>query len=195
MIYLSDILKEVVDANLLEQDLSRIIYVDLDGVLVDFDNGFKSISGGIDKLKYIELHGKKQFWELVNAHGEEWWANLAWMSDGTKLWSAIQHKNVKVLTSGAISSTGTFATNGKKLWVKKHLGPDVPVIVVDKSSSKQNYARPGDILIDDLKSNIDQWNVKQGIGILHHNADESIEKLQEIMNTQNETYGYSWSNV
>ena len=52
MIYLQDILKEVTDANLLEQDLSRIIYVDLDGVLVDFDNGFKSISGGIDKINY-----------------------------------------------------------------------------------------------------------------------------------------------
>lgn len=194
MIYLQDILKEVTDANLLEQDLSRIIYVDLDGVLVDFDRGFKDISDGMDKYDYVKKHGVDKLWKLINSHGQEWWENLNWMPDGTKLWSAIQNKNVKVLTSGSTRNTGTMAINGKKKWVADHLG-SIETIVVNSSHEKQKYARPGDILIDDLYSNISEWTVKNGIGILHRNAEETINKLNDVINTQNETYGYSWSNV
>jgi hypothetical protein len=194
MIYLQDILKEVTDANLLEQDLSRIIYVDLDGVLVDFDGGFKSISGGVDKFDYIKQNGVDKLWKLINSHGQEWWETLNWMPDGTKLWSAISNKNVKILTSGSTRNTGTMAINGKKKWVAAHLG-QIETIVVNNSHEKQNYARPGDILIDDLYSNISEWIAKKGIGILHRNAEESINKLNDVINTQTETYGYSWSNV
>ena len=194
MIYLQDILKEVTDANLLEQDLSRIIYVDLDGVLVDFDNGFKSISGGIDKINYIKKNGIENFWKLINSNGEKWWESLDWMPDGTKLWSAIKNKNIKILTSGSTRNTGTMAINGKKKWVADHLGP-IETIVVNKSHEKQKYARVGDILIDDLSSNISEWTVKKGTGILHRNADDTINKLNDVINTQTETYGYSWSNV
>lgn len=194
MIYLQDILKEVADANLLENDLSRIIYVDLDGVLVDFDSGFKSISGGLDKFEYIKKNGVDGLWKLINSHGQEWWANLNWMSDGTKLWSAIENKNVKILTSGSTRNTGTMAINGKKQWVANHLGP-IETIVVNNSHDKQKYARKGDILIDDLPSNITEWNSKNGIGILHRNADDTLAKLNDVINKQTETYGYSWSNV
>lgn len=194
MIYLQDILKEVADANLLENDLSRIIYVDLDGVLVDFDSGFKSISGGLDKFEYIKKNGVDGLWKLINSHGQEWWANLNWMPDGTKLWSAIENKNVKILTSGSTRNTGTMAINGKKQWVANHLGP-IETIVVNNSHDKQKYARKGDILIDDLPSNITEWNSKNGIGILHRNADDTLAKLNNVINKQTETYGYSWSNV
>jgi len=194
MIYLQDILKEVTDANLLENDLSRIIYVDLDGVLVDFDDGFKSIAAGLDKYEFIKKHGVDALWKLINSHGQEWWANLNWMPDGTKLWSAIENKNVKILTSGSTRNTGTLAIEGKKQWVANHLGP-IETIVVNNSHDKQKYARPGDILIDDLPSNITEWNSKNGIGILHHNAQDTLTKLNEVINTQTETYGYSWSNV
>jgi hypothetical protein len=194
MIYLQDILKEVTDANLLENDLSRIIYVDLDGVLVDFDSGFEAISSGVKKTDYIKKHGMSDFWKLINSQGQEWWENLEWMSDGTKLWSAIENKNVKVLTSGSTRNTGTMAINGKKKWVADHLGP-IETIVVNSSHEKQKYARPGDILIDDLYSNISEWTVKKGTGILHRNADDTINKLNDVINTQTETYGYSWSNI
>ena len=194
MIYLQDILKEVADANLLEQDLSRTIYVDLDGVLVDFDRGFEDISGGIDKINYIKKDGIENFWKLINSHGQEWWENLNWMPDGTKLWSAIENKNVKILTSGSTRNTGTMAITGKKQWVMNHLGP-IETIVVNSSHDKQKYARPGDILIDDLPTNIKEWNSKQGIGILHHNAQDTLNKLNDVINKQTETYGYSWSNV
>lgn len=195
MIFLTDILNEVIDANLLEQDLSRIVYVDMDGVLVNFDKGFEKISGGVSMDDYIEKHGKTAAWKLINSKGSNWWANLEWMPDGTKLWSFVQNLNVKILSSATVSNSGGLAKKGKMIWIENHLGKNIDAILVDSSVDKQRYARPGDILIDDLPSNIDQWIAKGGIGILHKSAASSIEKLQKIINTQNETYGYSWSNV
>lgn len=194
MISLQNILKEVVDSNLLENNLSRIIYVDLDGVLVDFDGGFEKISNGVNKFNYIKKNGVEKFWQLINSYGEDWWSDLNWTSDGTKLWTSISDKNVKILTSGSTRNTKTMAINGKKKWVSNHLG-SIETIVVNNSREKQNYARVGDILIDDLLSNINEWNSKGGTGILHTDANTTLDKLNQIINTQKETYGYSWSNV
>ena len=182
MIFISSILKEVLSTHLQESDVSRIIYVDLDGVLVDFDRGFAEISSGLNKLEYIEKNGYTAFWNLINQHGEDWWANLEWTSDGTHLWNVLKEHNVKILTSGSIRNTGTFAVNGKRRWVADHLGP-IETIVVNNSHDKQKYAKSGDVLIDDLPSNIIEWTGKNGIGILHRNAVDTLEKFNDIIKT------------
>ena len=54
MIPLKMAIPEVFDHNLLEvgDENSTIIYCDMDGVLVDFDEGFKKISGGISAEQF-----------------------------------------------------------------------------------------------------------------------------------------------
>lgn len=180
MIFISELLKEVLETQVRETELSRILYVDLDGVLVDFDRGFEEISSGMSKTEYIEKNGYPAFWNLINQHGESWWAELDWMPDGTQLWNGIKEHNVKILTSGSTRNTGTLAINGKRRWVANHLGP-IETIVVNNSHDKQMYAKSGEILIDDLPSNIVEWTQQNGIGILHRNAVDTLEKLQEII--------------
>lgn len=190
MVRMKDIVLEVLQNNRNPQqnvDLSPVIYVDLDGVLVDFEKGFEEISAGVSKTEYIKTHGINKFWSLINSHGENWWATLEWMPDGTKLWEYLQTKNVKILTSGRIRNTGKFATIGKQTWVNNHLG-SFKTIVVDSSSHKQLYAAPGNILIDDLSSNISEWKEKGGIGILHINTDTTLVQLQEIIETSGRFY-------
>ena len=50
------------------------------------------------------------------------------------------------------------------------------------SKDKQIYAQPNAILIDDKKSNINEWTAKGGIAIRckNGNVDHVIEKLQEL---------------
>jgi 5' nucleotidase, deoxy (Pyrimidine), cytosolic type C protein (NT5C) len=196
MIFISTILKEVWDANMLEGDQPVNIYVDLDGVLVNFDKGFEQISGGVSKEQYINNHGKKSFWELVNSKGVEWWSNLEMMPDANELWNAIKGLNVTILTSGAVKNTGLFAKKGKHEWVERHLG-SVPVIVVDSSPMKQFYAKgsPYNVLIDDLPSNIAEWKAQGGSAILHTSAKSTLKQLASLGFIKNENYGYSWSNV
>ena len=45
---------------------------------------------------------------------------------------------------------------------------------------KKNYAAPNHILIDDKKSNIDEWRAAGGIGILHTSAADTIQQLKKL---------------
>jgi hypothetical protein len=187
---MKDIVLEVLQNNQITQqnvDLSPVIYVDLDGVLVDFESGFKKISAGVSKTEYIKTHGINKFWSLINSYGDNWWATLDWMPDGTRLWEYLQTKNVKILTSGSTRNTGTLAVTGKQRWVNNHLGA-FKTIVVESSSHKKMYSSPGNILIDDLPSNISEWKLKGGIGILHKNTDTTLVELQEIIETSGRFY-------
>lgn len=109
------------------------------------------------------------------------------MPDGTILWEFLQTKNVKILTSGSIKNTGTLATIGKQKWVLDHLG-EFKTIVVASSTDKQKYSVQGNILIDDLDSNIREWNQRGGIGILHRNAAETLVNLKEIIEKSGRFY-------
>ena len=50
------------------------------------------------------------------------------------------------------------------------------------SQDKQRYSNENSILIDDKKSNINEWAAKGGIAIRckNGNVDHVIEKLQEL---------------
>jgi len=48
------------------------------------------------------------------------------------------------------------------------------------AKDKQKEAAPNHILIDDRKSNIDEWRANGGIGILHTSAVSTIDALNKI---------------
>ena len=158
------------------------IFVDLDGVLVDFDKGFEEISGGIPRDQYIRNYTLAGFWKLINGHGEQWWENLQWLSDGRKLWNSVISFDPlpTILTSGSVRNAKQVPANGKHRWVDRHLGKHIPRIIAESSTSKQHHAKPNHILIDDLYSNTLEWRTKGGISIRHKNADESINELELI---------------
>lgn len=180
MIKLKSILKEVFDTNMLESNENYEIFCDLDGVLVDFNKGIRQLTGGINFEDYIKNKGYDELWKIVNNNGAIWWETLPWTQDGHYLWNYIKVKNPKILTAGSTKNTGDLAVKGKKMWVFRNLGSDVKTIVTDRSRDKQNYSGINKILIDDLPTNISEWESKGGIGILHTNANDTIEKLKQI---------------
>ena len=70
---------------------------------------------------------------------------------------------------------------GKNLWVKNNLNPK-PKTIFAYSADKQRYSNENSILIDDKKSNINEWAAKGGISIRCKNGDVNhvIEKLKEL---------------
>jgi hypothetical protein len=180
MLLMKNILTEVVDANLLEQHKQYTFFVDLDGVLVNFDQGFKDITN-MSKETYVHMYGKKELWATINSKGPSWWENLQWMPDGKQLWDVVKNFNVKILSSGTTKNTGDLAKVGKLRWIKNNLG-DVESIIVDASHLKQNYAdaKETNVLIDDLPSNIIQWNAQGGTGILHKSTESTLNKLKQL---------------
>jgi len=183
MISLKSTLPEVFDHNLLEKenDITTVIYCDMDGVLVGFDNDQS------DK-------------------GIEFWATLPKIEpDADILWKFINSLGytVKILSStGSRESKNNSADIGKRTWLSTKLIP-VPqeenIILVDSSSAKRQYAKgPNHILIDDLPQNISQWRAAGGVAIEHKNAEQTIFELKRILGVEaktDESYEYSWSNV
>lgn len=155
------------------------IYCDMDGVLTDFDSRFEHFAG-MSPSEYKDRFGEEQFWYLIDQKvGLEFWSKMDWMSGGRRLWDFISRfPNVQLLTSPSRHNNSRL---GKNTWVRNHLSP-TPKVIFAYSSDKQRYANPDSILIDDKKSNINQWASKGGIAIRckNGNVDKVIEKLKEL---------------
>jgi predicted ABC-type ATPase len=150
------------------------IYVDMDGVLCDFDTQFKNTKGSQGKL--FHHHGDVRGWAIVNSGGSKWWSSMPWMKDGKKLWSFVSSLGypVEILSS---PSDRTDSRTGKLEWVKNNLGADIKV---NFSKTKHEFAKSKkDILIDDLTKHISNWN-RVGTGILYKNFEDTKNKLELI---------------
>jgi len=152
----------------------RTIFVDCDGVLANFDSHVQTLFGG-----HPDSFSANDLWQNINSH-DEFFLTVSLMPDAHKLWKKLQPYHPIVLT-GCPKSNFERAAKQKIIWIKRHFGPSVPVIPC-LSRDKQNYLKhAGDILIDDRSSNIRRWVKAGGVGIQHHNAATTIEKLQQIL--------------
>ncbi len=164
----------------INEDLEKIrtkykIFSDMDGVITDFDNRFKKYSKGIAPSDYEKKYGKDKFWELADQPGIAFWVGMPWMEDGKNYWDYIKDYDVELLSSPSRSQVSRL---GKRLWVRNNL-PGIRLTLA-QARNKQNYAAPNHILIDDRKSNIDQWISQGGIGILHTSASDTIKQLKKL---------------
>jgi 5'(3')-deoxyribonucleotidase len=146
----------------------------MDGVLVNFEKGYLDLTG-IDTSTYIK--GDAAFWAPIDAEGPMFWANLEWMPDGHRLWSYIQKYKPFILSSPSRSTTSKI---GKEAWLKINIPNQYRKALFYPRHEKQLFAAPNHILIDDMKSTIDEWNKAGGIGIHHTSAVSTILKLKSI---------------
>ena len=151
------------------------IFSDMDGVLTDFEGRFEKYSDGLPPRDYEKKFGKDKFWELVDGEGVAFWVGMPWMSDGERYWDYIKDYDTELLSSPSRSNTSRL---GKRLWVRNNM-PGVKLTLA-QAYLKKNYAAPNHILIDDRKSNIDEWRAAGGIGILHTSAADTIQQLKKL---------------
>jgi hypothetical protein len=157
------------------------VYVDLDGVLVDFDKMMAEIGFPRHTVEN-DKKAKSKFWQTVAwmaKRGQQFWGSMDPMPDAHILWNYVTHLPVKPEILSATGHVGN-ATQEKHEWVKRHLGADVKVHLTRKSSDKAQFAAPNHILIDDRKKSIEPWVAAGGIGILHVSAADSVAKLKEL---------------
>ena len=147
------------------------LWVDLDGVLVNFEKGFEDLGQGSKKDM-----DSKTFWKILST-APRFFRDLEWMPDGEELWNHIKRYNPTILTAPVRESTMPHCKEDKKTWVKEHLG-NMKIII---DSNKGNYANEGDILIDDKEENIVSWETADGVGILHTSTINTIKKLQRLL--------------
>lgn len=157
-----------------------MIYLDMDGVVADF-NSFVSA-----------LLNREIGWEGRDLSDDEWavlasyprlYFHLSVIPEGRKLVELAKSlsPDVKFLTAIPRRTTIETAEKDKREWLSLHF-PGVPMEIGPHSKDKQLWCKPGDILVDDKKSNVEEWYSKQGIAI-HHlgNWERTLNNLKEAV--------------
>ena len=147
------------------------LYLDMDGVLADFNKAYKKI----DPHK----EDRKKFRDSVIYH--KIFVDLDFMPDAHQLLnhvSKLNGINIEILTSmGTHDPFQAHEAKVQKLeWLKKHNIPYKANFVHDKVG-KAEYANEKSILIDDSIGCVTPFIAKMGHGILHVNAPDSIRLL------------------
>ncbi|MGE3962433.1 MAG: hypothetical protein AB7F65_12200 [Dehalococcoidia bacterium] len=146
------------------------LYLDLDGVLADFDARVRALFGRApEELRLDEMwrraEGTPGFFE-----------HMPKTPDADELWAFCQPFDPQILTG---LPRGDWAAEQKRRWVARHLGADVPVITC-LAREKCVYAAPGDVLVDDRTRYAHLWEAQGGIFVPHTSAAASIAALREL---------------
>jgi PAS domain-containing protein len=150
------------------------IYLDMDGVIVDFDRQFEE-AFGMSPREFEEAFGTEMFWKKIEERGVGFWRGMEWMPGGQELYNRISQFDHYLLSSPSRSETSKI---GKHLW-KKDNTPGTKLILA-RSYNKKNYADKSNILIDDREDNIQQWRDAGGIGILYKSAAQVNKELDKL---------------
>lgn len=153
------------------------IYVDMDGVLSDWEEQFKRYSGGIPVDTYDSLYGKQKRYELVNKNSPPYYANMPWMKDGKLLYNFVKEfPHVEILSHAP--DKGAYI--GKMQWLKSNKIPLKANLVSDRED-KAKYANAESILIDDRDDVVNEFIQAGGKAILHKNSTDTINQLKHML--------------
>ncbi|MFT8246207.1 hypothetical protein [Roseomonas sp. BN140053] len=146
------------------------LFLDLDGVLADFDRGVQAVTG-----KRPEELPLKTMWAAL-ARAPRFFDTLHFMEDAEALWRFCAPHQPTILTGLPL---GSWAPEQKKQWVARMLGAHVPVITC-MSRDKPRYSGPGHVLVDDRASAQEGWERKGGTFVHHRSAERSIAALRQL---------------
>ena len=153
------------------------IYIDLDGVLADFDSGVAGFKENDDVM-----------WSFVKSKGASFWEDLSFLNNSKELWEHIKPLQPIVLSAHPkASEVGEQMVRevieGKLAWIENHLGSEfVTSAKIVERSEKKLYAKDNTILIDDYIKNVTEFQEAGGLGIHFNDAKAAIEEVIALKN-------------
>ena len=153
------------------------IYVDMDGVLADFDRAAWERLGLRDPRKAESDLGGPEFWRRIGAI-PHYYRSLPLMPDARVLWAGVLAARPRppIILTGVPWSIAT-AVADKRAWAAEHF--PCAAVITCAAKDKARYCRPGDILIDDWPKYRALWEAAGGTFIVHTSAATSLEVLAQ----------------
>lgn len=157
--------------------MKRKIFLDLDGVLADFDTAVKKVLGTDDNYKWEFMHGAEAFWSKLNAANKNLFAEFEPMLDAYELLNAVDLLKPTILT--AVPKTDPKRVERqKRKWVRDNLG--TYKVICCRTNDKPNYCEVDSILVDDRTIVREGWEANGGILIHHTSAANTITTLRAL---------------
>lgn len=149
------------------------LFIDLDGVLSDFDGHYEKLFGVRPNQDTYE---PSNLWDNIRAN-KTFYRDQPMITDAEELWEgALEiHPNPIVLTGVPYSIPNVEAQ--KEAWVSEHLGPNVKVICC-RSTDKCLHGKLADVLVDDRLKYSKFWKEMGGVFVLHTSAKASLQRLR-----------------
>jgi 5'-nucleotidase len=159
------------------------IFLDMDGVVADFDAAAKAIIGYSHPANQRWPDAE---WARIRQH-QRFYRDLPLMPDAERLVAAVltladvHDYDVKFLTAIPRDNDFPWSFQDKMEWKQRYFG-DIPIWFGPYSHDKRQWSKPGEILIDDRRVNIEEWSEAGGTGILHvGNVNQTILNLQAVL--------------
>jgi hypothetical protein len=150
------------------------LFLDLDGVLADFD-------GHVIRHTGLEPAATppKDLWRAIGAV-RGFWEGIEPFPYTADFWAIAKRWKPTIITGLPVSKT-EVARDAKLAWVARHLGEDVPVITCWSRDKPAHMKAPGDILVDDRPSNVNDWAAAGGRALLWDGPGPILSRITEIM--------------
>lgn len=167
----------------------RNIFVDMDGVLFDFDRHYTALTG--IQLDWKDFNSRKvnsepragarrqKWWEALEPH-PTFYRDLPLMPGALDLWAYLQPYEPCILSAESSHIPQSRQQKIESCAEHLQLTSDRVIIVADRVD-KPRYCHPGDLLLDDQFRNIDDWNIEGGYGILFRSAEQAIADVRKVL--------------
>ncbi len=149
------------------------LFLDLDGVLADFDSGAQALLK-MPSAQFQQRHGPGALWKKL-ANAPDLYGSLPLLPDARRLVEGVRHLDPIILAGLPI---GNWAGPQKHAWVKRHF-PGMEVITT-LARHKNRYCSPGDVLVDDQERYREAWEAAGGHFIHHMDADTSLAAISVL---------------
>ena len=156
------------------------LYLDMDGVVADFDEYTTRTLGILPREIYPE-----EIWHKL-ASNPRLYKDLIPTPYATQLVYTCQQfcnrnkYDLKFLTAVPKNNDIPWVFNDKVYWARNYFAT-IPVMFGPYSKDKYHHCQTGDILIDDRLTNIQDWIAAGGIAIHHKNIDTTLQQLSNLL--------------
>lgn len=161
------------------------LFLDMDGVLADFDAGhWRAFGAWPHKEGFVSIGEQRQpsmavDWEAVRK-APHFYRDLPPMPDMEVLWESVDHLSPILLSGVPAGSFGLEAADNKREWVDRWLGRDVRAIFCRPSEKSLKMTGRGDVLVDDGPKYQHLWEGAGGTFVAHRSARASVKELYKL---------------
>lgn len=159
----------------------RHLFLDCDGVFANFEKHYLDIFGHVHNSVSDPI-----MWSNINNY-KNWWTTIPKYNHFDDFWNRVEKYSPTILT-GCPKSNYAKSVIGKNIWISRHFGPHTKVITCMSKDKPKYMKNAGDILVDDMDKNCNNWTDSGGLAIKFtpDNWEQVADLVDELMNEKTE---------